>query len=195
MVSGMNHLGIYNKPNSDYFFTRGAASIWGFAIWKRTYEQFYRFDFTKDEYVFDMLINNTKNWDGFKKLLFEYKTNENYGGHIAGPEFFLGLSAFIHSQLSIIPTRNMICNIGYGEGACNFNNKKLLTRKIARLFDMETFEYNFPIKHPAYVIEDNVYKDKVLRALGRRGKMLDTFERILRQVWHKEILQIFYKNS
>jgi hypothetical protein len=193
MVCGMNHLEIYEKPNSDYFFTRGAASIWGFAIWKRTYEQFYKFDFTKDEYIFETLIQNSHDFKSFQKSLYGYQKDERFDGNLAGPEFFLGLSSFIHNQLSIIPTKNMICNIGYGGGGRNFNNKKLLTNRIAKLFDMNTYEYIFPLKHPDYVIEDNRYKDLVLDALGRKNVLFDKIEGLFRFLIYDRIPEIFGK--
>ena len=187
MVCGMNHIEKYDYPESDYFFTRGAASIWGFAIWKRTYDQFYKFDFTRDDYIFDTLIHNTHEFKPFKKSLNGYRKNERFDGNLAGPEFFLGLSSFVHNQLSIIPTKNMICNVGYGGGGRNFNNKKLLPKRIARLFDMKTYEYDFPLKHPTYVIEDNHYKDLVLDALGRKKILFVKIERLFRSLIYEKI--------
>ena len=67
MISGMNHLGFYDSPQNDYFFARGVSSIWGFAIWRRTYENFYNYDFIKDSYVFDRLIQNTKDFKSLQK--------------------------------------------------------------------------------------------------------------------------------
>jgi hypothetical protein len=195
MICGMNHLETYEKPSTDYFFTRSAASIWGFAIWKRTYEQFYKFDFTKDDYIFDTLIQNTHEFKSFQKSLYGYRSNERYNGHLAGPEFFLGLSSIAHNQLSIIPTKNMICNIGYGGGGRNFNNKKLLTWRIARLFDMKTYECSFPLKHPEYVIEDNRYKDLVLDALGRKNVLFENIERLFRLLIYVKIPGILGKKS
>lgn len=195
MICGMNHLETYNKPKSDYFFTRGAASIWGFAIWKRTYEQFYKFDFTKDDYIFETLIDNTRDFKSLQKLIYNYQKDEYFDGNLSGPEFFLGLSAFIHNQLSIIPTKNMICNIGYGGGGRNFNNKKLLTRRIARLFDLKTYEYDFPLKHQEYVIEDNRYKDLVFDALGMKNVLSQKIEQIFRTLVYAKIPRLFRKKS
>lgn len=191
MICGMNHLGTYKTPNSDYFFTRGAASIWGFAIWKRTYEEFYNFDFTKDSYVFNLLVQNSKEFKSFNRSLYCYHQNEKYYGHIAGPEFFLGLSSFAHNQLSIIPTMNMVCNIGHSGGGVNFNNKKLMLKKIAKLFDMRTYEYEFPLKHPKYVIEDNLYKSLVLDALARSNKIIDKIEGVFRNIYYDRIPRFF----
>lgn len=191
MICGMNHIEKYDYPESDYFFTRGVASIWGFAIWKRTYEEFYKFDFTKDEYVFDTLIQNTHLFKSFQESLYGYRKDERFDGNLAGPEFFLGLSSFAHNQLSIIPTKNMICNIGYGGGGRNFNNKKLLTKRIARLFDMKTYEYDFPLLHPKYVIEDSRYKELVLDALGLKNVHFERIERLCRSLLYVRIPRLF----
>ena len=191
MVCGMNHLETYEKPSSDYFFTRGAASIWGFAIWKRTYEQFYKFDFIKDEYIFQTLVHNTNEVRTFQKLLFGYQKDQRFDGNLAGPEFFLGLSSYIHNQLSIIPTKNMICNIGYGGGGRNFNNKKLLTRRVQRLFDMKLYEYDFPLRDPDYIIEDNRYKELVWESLGRKNIWFDKIELLFRHIIYVKIYNMY----
>jgi hypothetical protein len=87
----------------------------------------------------------------------------------------------------------MICNIGYGGGGRNFNDKKLLTKRIARLFDMNTYEYDFPLKHPEYVIEDNRYIDLVLDALGRKNVLSDKIERLFRSLIYVKIPGLFGK--
>lgn len=191
MISGMNHLEVYDKPKSDYFFARGVASIWGFAIWKRTYECFYSFDFTRDSYIFNLLIENSKDFKGFGKLLNGYKCNIFFEGDLAGPEIFLGISAFLQNQLTIIPAKNMINNIGYGEGGRNFNDKKLLTAKVASLFDMHTHELSFPLKHNDYVIEDQHYRDLVLHKLGKGSVYADKFELIIRQLLYRTLPRLF----
>ena len=187
MISGMNHLGVYEEPTSDYFFARGAVSIWGFAIWKRTYEKFYTFDFTRDNYYFNLLLNNAQKFSGFKKLLKGYKVNEYFEGDLAGPELFLGVSSFLQNQLSIIPRYNMINNIGYGTGGRNFNVKKLLTRNVASLFDMITYEIDFPLKHTDFVIEDKIYCNLVLKKLGVNNPLITKIELIYRQLMYRTL--------
>jgi hypothetical protein len=51
-ISGMNYLGKYSGPNSDYFFS-GEGSIWGYATWKRTIE-LQNLNYRKDEYIMNM---------------------------------------------------------------------------------------------------------------------------------------------
>lgn len=167
MVSGMNHVGVYSGPSTDYFFTKG-ASIWGFALWKRTYDLFYKLDYANDEYLINCIKENAKKYKSFQKALVGYLHNQNYNGHPAGPEFYLGLTLVSQNQLTIVPTRNMVCNIGYGEGNTHFGSGlKFLPNAIQKLFNMEICEIEFPIKHPKFVVEDKRYEDKVIRILGR----------------------------
>lgn len=182
MICGMNHQGVYDRPKTDYFFTRGAASIWGFAIWKRTYKTFYNFSFGEDDYIIDTLLQNTEDFSDFQNQLIGYCKNKNFNGHIAGPEFFLGLSSFAQNQLSIIPKKNMVCNIGYGVDSSSFSQLKLLPKSIAALFNMKTYNLEFPLKHPEFIIEDNFYKREVLKTLDRQKSVISKFGQMYRQI-------------
>ena len=59
VICGMNHLGVSENVNSDYFFSR-QGSIWGCAIWKRTWQQYHDFSYGKDDYVMKCLKQRTK---------------------------------------------------------------------------------------------------------------------------------------
>ncbi len=57
-ICGLNHLGVYEDPTADYFFSK-AGSIWGFALWKRTYDTFeYDLRFNEDLYYKKLLVNS-----------------------------------------------------------------------------------------------------------------------------------------
>ncbi len=168
MICGMNHAGVYGVPNTDYFFVRGAASIWGFAIWRRTYENFYDLGYAEDAYYINRLLENAKDYKAFCEKIVGYNTDVNYGGHPPSFEFFLGLSSFAHNQLSIIPKRNMVCNIGYGPDAAHMNTElRFMPKRLQQFFNMEIYELEFPLKHPKYVIEDKSYEKKVKQIMGR----------------------------
>lgn len=167
MVCGMNHFGVYDSPNTDYFFTKGGA-IWGFAIWRRTYKAFYDMNYGSDNYVLNRIMNNAKENKQFFKSIYEYLNNENYGGHKASFEFFLGLAKYSQNQLNIVPKRNMVCNIGYGSDAANTNLElKFLPKRAQQFFNMKTHEMTFPIKHPKYVVDDTIFETKLQKILGR----------------------------
>lgn len=167
MVCGMNHLETYDEASADYFFTKG-ASIWGFALWKRTYDLFYDFSYGQDNYSLNRLIENAKDYKRFQSSLVGYLKDKNYNGHPAGPEFYLGLTMFSQNQLNIVPKKNMVCNIGYGEGNTHFSDDiRKLPKAVQKMFNMKTYEIEMPIKHPKYMIEDKNYEKLLYRMMGR----------------------------
>ena len=48
-ITGLNYMGAYDEPDGDYFFS-GEGSIWGYALWKRTYLSM-NLDFRNNPYV------------------------------------------------------------------------------------------------------------------------------------------------
>ncbi len=177
LVCGMNHLGTYDEASADYFFTKG-GSIWGFALWKRTYELFYDFSYGQDNYSLNLLKENTKDYKDFQKSLEGYITDKNYNGHPAGPEFYFALSMYSQNQLNIVPRKNMICNIGHGEGNTHFSDDvRKLPKAVQKMFNMKTHEIDMPVKHPKYVIEDKNYEKLLYQIMGR-GIMAKVCRRI-----------------
>lgn len=166
-ICGMNHLGIYDDVNDDYFFCK-TGSIWGFALWKRTYDLFYKLDYGDDEYYIKNIIHNSRKYDKFSKSVKGYLYNSEYNGHLPGPEFFLGLNIYSQSQLTIVPKRNMVKNIGYGTGNTHFvEGLEKLPKAVQKMFNMPIHEYDFPLKHPKFIIEDKFYEKALYKIMGR----------------------------
>lgn len=183
MICGMNHLGVYGAPNADYFFTK-AASIWGFAVWRRSHQLFGDLNYGSDTYSLNRLLENERSRD-VKRQITGYLRDPNYGGHPAGPEFWLRLANLAQSQLNIVASRNMICNVGYGSGSAHAGYAlKEMPRPIRNLFEMKTYEYDEPVRHPRYVIEDRTYLESVYRLMGVNRPLVRawrTFESVCRR--------------
>lgn len=169
VICGFNHLGIYDKTTSDYFFARQGC-IWGVAMWKRTYEQYYDFAYGDDPYVMELLKQRTKHNKVFWKRLQSYAKNDYYEGHIAASEFFLEFSMYGQNQLQIIPKKNLISNIGYGEDSAHSTDLKKMPHAIRKIFNSFTYELNFPLKHAAYVIPDIKYEKERNKIMGYNYK-------------------------
>jgi hypothetical protein len=167
MICGMNHLGIYEDCPNDYFFTKG-SSIWGFALWRRTYELFNDLGYGDEKYYMDRLLENANNYESFCEKLEIFTKDKNYWEHPPSFEFFLGLSSFAHNQLSIVPKKNMVCNIGYGADATHNNSElELMPKRLKQFFNMKTYELEFPLNHPKYIIEDKNYEGQLMSIMGR----------------------------
>ncbi len=172
MICGMNHLGVYKEPFSDYFFSE-AASIWGFALWRRTYEAFYDTAYGDDDYTIEKIKENGKKYRDFVRALEGYYQDDVFDGHIAGPEFYLRLIITSQNKVNIIPKYNMIKNIGFSEGSTHAPNKlKEMPKGIQKMFRMKTYEYTFPLRHPRYITSDKKYEKRVLRILARNNPIV-----------------------
>lgn len=195
VICGMNHLGVYSAPNTDYFFSR-QGSIWGYATWKRVYEQFGDFDYHKDDYVINLLKERTKHNKIFWKRILGYMKNKKYEGHVPGSEYYFEFGVYGHNQLQIVPTKNLINNIGVNDDSAHFSELKVLPKGLRKIFHMKTYELNFPLKHPKYVIPDINYEKKRNRIMGYNVfsvQLYRNFEQIYLQIRYGNLLNWFVK--
>lgn len=171
-ISGMNHLERWS-PNSkdDYFFSHG-SSIWGWATWRRFV------DLWDNEYSF---LDSPETIQKMKKNFIQSKTMKsdrvNFNRYIqkckehrnTGKEFYETLvssTRLINNQLGIFPSVNMISNIGFvGESTHGTNELRKLPKAAQKVFNIQRYEIEFPIKHPKYVVPTDKYifkKEKLM---------------------------------
>lgn len=166
-ICGMNHEGITEEVNSDYFFSR-EGSVWGTATWKRVIESGKKmFEYANDPYVLKLLEQRTKHNKFIWEQIIGYAKDTMFGGHIAGGEFKTSFDMYGQNRLQIIPKKNMICNIGFGEEATHATAYHKLPRGIRRVFNMKTYEYEFPLKEAQYVIPDIGYEKRRNRIMAQ----------------------------
>lgn len=178
-ICGMNHLGIYDSPDKDYFFSR-IGGIWGYACWKRTHDTFGNFSFKYDPYVIREVCNIARKDTYFCKAMKKYAVQEKFSGHIAGPEFFFVLDIFAQNQLFIIPKKNMISCWGCGSGATHATDSiKKLAKGDAQFFFMETYELKGKLNHPEYVFPDETYESRQKRVTAWHHPVISTYRRIV----------------
>lgn len=177
-ICGMNHCGILGKANTDYFFA-SQGSIWGLAAWKRSHDCWDReFNYGNDAYIMGLLKKRTRNIKVFWKRLKGYAEKGVHENHVAGGEFFHTLEIHAQHRLYIIPTKNMISNIGCTANGAHAVEYKLLPHGIRKVFNMKTYEINFPLKHAKYVIEDTDYNKAVNRIMAVGHPMVELWRRV-----------------
>lgn len=164
-ICGMNHLGIYNDVNTDYFFAR-QGSIWGTATWKRVYDEYDIYAYGKDPYIMKLLRQRTKKNPIAWKRLSAYANSPIYEGHVAGSEFWIEFSMYSQNRLQIIPKKNLISNIGCTVNSAHADSLLKMPKGIRKVFGMRTYELEFPLKHPDYVIPDIFYEKKRNHIMG-----------------------------
>lgn len=179
-ICGMNHLGTYNDTDSDYFFSR-QGSIWGYALWKRTFQTFYVYDYETDSYVWKLLKEETNRDKEFWRIINKIKKNK--GVYFSATEFFMELSIYAQHQLFIVPKKNMICCAGASKEAHGSDSLNRLPKGIRKIFFMKVNEIEFPLKHPQYVIPDKRYEKKRNRVIGRNHPIVSYYRKIERGLY------------
>lgn len=181
-ICGMNHLGRSEDVTTDYFFSR-QGSIWGVATWKRTeLSRDQEFAYGNDPYVMKLLRQRTRHNKTFWKRLEAYARQSHYEGHVAGSEFFYEFAMYGQNRLQIVPKANMIKNIGCTVNSCHVDSLELMPKGLRRAFNMETYEMEFPMKHPQFVIPDVEYEKKRNRIMGYNYPLVLLYRRLDRGV-------------
>ena len=192
MICGMNNIGTWDKNGTSYFFAK-TGSCWGWATWKRAWKNVeYDMPYMKDENVRRLFRKSVTPKGYGDKLLklgdYRYAEFQNVG-KLSAWTFQHGMSIWLNSQLVIVPSRNMITNVGLtGDSTHALNDIRKLPKATQRLFNMETFPLHFPITHPKYIIDDADYAREVGILMGGVGiqKYLQRIEGIVRRIVFSE---------
>lgn len=165
MICGMNNLEVADYCPYDYLFSTSGA-ITGWASWKRVIDEWTDYvPFVKDEYAvkqFKEIYKGRLNVD----MAVEKFIKHNASG-IAYYESILGANALAQNRLNIVSAKNLISNIGNeGESTHGVADINLLPKGLRRIFNMKTYELEFPLKHPPYVMEDMEFLKRFYRIMG-----------------------------
>ncbi len=128
------------SPSHSYYFSQ-CVHIWGWASWRRSWQSY---DFRLSQ------LTETERAD-YLHLHFDHAEVASYWertllsvttGEVDTWDFQLSFASFFNSWLNVIPARNLVSNLGYGEDATH-------TREtVNKLSRMPTWEIEFPLDHP-----------------------------------------------
>lgn len=162
-ISGMNHFGVYEDCNKDYFFSRGGA-IWGWATWKRVWDEIdWNLSPCEDSYINKTLLRN-----GYQRKYGELLTSKSKyvrdmiksGKSPSFWSFHVLYYSYIQNRLVLVPKYNLTSNIGLDvEATHTTGSLNTMTKDTQSLFYVPVFDYNFPLNHPKYVLDDRYYKE------------------------------------
>jgi len=169
-IGGNNFLNGWQKDHDySYYFSR-SGHIWGWATWRRAWQKF-DFDISlypklKEKSYFDQFFMNSL--ERFYRLRKFDRTRER-NGTADWWDYQWDFARFVNSGLAIVPKKNLVKNIGFGEDAThtlNGNN---------RYTKMQAEEIELPLRHPPFMIRDmesdkkyfsGFMKDTVMTKLG-----------------------------
>lgn len=196
-VSGMNPLGVYNEPDGDYFFS-GESSIWGYGIWKRTFNNM-NLNYRKNSYALRCIIDVAKEQKkGYERRIIKTASNPMWEGHQPHVEFYKNFMRFSDSQLCIVPCKNLISHIGIGseESTHGSSSLKVLPKGTRFLHFSKTFELTFPLKDPEFIVRDIKYEKKIRNILAYNQPLKQLYRKIealILALLHGDIKRVKYK--
>jgi hypothetical protein len=184
LIGGMNGLGEYpnySTQNPSYFFVE-TCSTWGMAIWRRTYLKFQKdFSILKNEYynhAIRRLMEKRKKFHDYQRVRFII---DNPDVSITKGELFLmGFNQnILYNSVSIVPSKNLVLNLGNSEGAEHSDAPRLLPKSMRGFEKMKLYDLEFPLIHPEYLIVDH-YTQSLSKKTNIIVRMVVKVERGLR---------------
>lgn len=192
MISGMNHLGVYEECPYDYFFSQGGGAIWGWATWARCWNELdWNMEAMSSDYIVDCLkMSNTHNHVGVSIAERASKIRQNILKGIS-PSFWslhFGLYGYLGSRLNIVPKFNLISNIGLtGDSAHATDSVKKLVRRIRVVFFGKIYDLPNVLNHPKYVLDDQIYmrKQDAIMNPSKWVRFCELFEKVYKKIFVK----------
>lgn len=179
MICGMNNTDVSEHIDSDYLFTK-KGSIWGWASWKRvvdTWDENYSWlnDKEKLKHIKTQFNSNKE----FKSYIETSKRHKESGR--AHYESILAASLYLNSRLNIVPKYNMISNIGIAEESTHaVSDLRILPKRTQKLLYKNTYEIEFPLKHPKNICRDFTFERNMTPSVIQRS--YDKVESIIRSI-------------
>ena len=176
--------GISSKIPYDYFFS-GEGALTAYGLWKRTFDSM-NMEFLKDEYAINAMKRIAKKMKpGYDKRIERYRSDLNWQGHMPHVEVYKNLLRFSQNQICIVPQKNLVTNIGVGSNATHSaNDLRKLPKATQCIFEAESYEMQFPLKEPIYLVQDLEYENRVNYILAWNNNFLKFTRRIEALVRH-----------
>lgn len=162
LISGMNHVGVYDRTDKSYFFSSRGGAIWGWATWKRVWNKIdWEIECVNDKYLMDTLAANTlPQIDGrsmVNRLKSKYKSMQKGEKQTSWTTQFIMTACILHHRLYLVPSKNLTSNIGLIGEHSNRSSLTMIPRGLRCIYFAPTYKLDRPLKHPDYVIDDVVY--------------------------------------
>lgn len=172
-IAGTNYLfGRYRERMSrqSYYFSR-YNHCWGWATWRRAWERFDTSMSCWPELRHSGRLKDILAGDEWSVPYWERAFQQVFDERLDSWSFVWTFSCWINSGLTILPTVNLISNIGFNEQGAHTLNRR------SRFANMVTEPISLPLTDPPFLIRDreadrytqrNNFRDGLLIRLARR---------------------------
>ncbi|MCP4393895.1 MAG: glycosyltransferase family 2 protein [Alphaproteobacteria bacterium] len=163
-ISGNNfQLGKTAIPHS-YYYSR-YMHCWGWATWKRAWDLFdpkmTNWPELKQDKWLDYNITDTT-----ERLYWEFIFDKTNAGEINSWAYQMVFSIWKQNGLNIIPTKNLVSNIGFGGDATNTTNTSTTANQNS-FANMQTGAIDFPLAHPSNMVRHFIADDLYARLVTK----------------------------
>lgn len=146
IISGTNFQNGLKWGNASYYFSR-MTHIWGWATWRRTWDE-YEFDMQKYDDSFKEIIKKrfpNKRISMYWSYIFDMMKNKPLDTW----DYQLSFSIIKNDGINIIPNKNLVTNIGFGQDATHTHEENAIWA------NKEAHQLG-KIKHPAIIKSNNI---------------------------------------
>jgi hypothetical protein len=174
MISGGFYLDSQYEIESSYFFSKH-VDVWGWAGWRRAWQH-------NDPKM--TLWPNLRDSDWLKRIGNGHRDFEQFWtevfdnvrcGRVDTWDYQWVFSCWLQNGLTVVPSRNLVKNIGFGDDA---THTKLDGGRLSKV-PLETIP--FPLKHPDAIMRDCV-ADRWIDLIVYGIKNVPAYRRFLRKI-------------
>lgn len=177
-IGGTNVLGKWKSDRQSYHFSYH-GTIWGWGSWRRAW-QYYDVDLKLWE---DPEVKNRIKDLVVDEKEYNYRTqvfDKVYAKQVDTWDYQWTFARFIQSGLTILPSVNLVSNIGFGHASATH------TQTTWNLADLERYELKFPLKFHDYVSLDREFErtlvKKVMPNLSWTWRMKNKIRRLPQKI-------------
>lgn len=179
-ICGVCNLADYDTSYSYLFCNSGSGP--GFATWRRVADLWisdYSFLQNKEGM---RLLNNKYNSSDDKKYIKTCIQHRDEG--VEHWETIYSFTCYLNNQLVIIPTKNLVKNIGLGVDSTHTTSTfNQILPSLRQITFQDSYEIEFPLKHLPYVIEDVEYDNRRKKILGKSSYTNFLYVKVLSVLW------------
>ncbi|MFC4261264.1 hypothetical protein ACFOWM_00110 [Ferruginibacter yonginensis] len=161
-IAGTNLLPQFSATDADYFFSY-QSGIWGWATWRRSWLLYDYYATAWGDVTVQEKFNNFFTHDRERQVYVNGVSKAYHERNVSWWDYQFIFSRIINGSYGIIPQKNLISNIGFGEEASHTFD----TNSVLGFLPIDTI--SFPMVHPksieVYQPYDNLYRDQFFAAL------------------------------
>jgi hypothetical protein len=184
-ICGRNHLAGLTKMNYSYSFQR-IMSCWGWATWRRAWQHYdmkIKFwpELRRNKWLLE-LLGDPRGYEHWKRIFDRYYAFKN--GKIDAWDFQWAFACWSQNAFAVVPSKNLIKNVGFGKDATHTKSKSKPFRNI------DSSEISFPLRHPPFVARDFDSELFIFEHFYRKKKERNIIYKKLRN-FVKKFLHVF----